>query len=251
MASPAISDVLASLEAVDSRESFAALLGKSCDILGYDNYAYTSINTETILRSKLSETIDDIMLIANIDSSWLEHYIGNNYSTIDPVILDSIKARAPIVWTEGYRADTLSSEEAQMMADARDFGVERGLSVPIHGPSGELGILCLYSGMQDQDFLTHFDETKHDLHLLAHYSHAMAQSKLRAVGVPKPVPLTAREVEILKWTAEGKTAWEIGSILTISERTVNFHLQNDMVKFGVHNKTHAAAKAMSYGMLSS
>ena len=68
-------------------------------------------------------------------------------------------------------------------------------------------------------------------------------------NIPKPIPLTDREVEILRWTAIGKTAWEIGSILKISERTVNFHLQNLMGKFGVHNKTHAAAKAMSIGLI--
>jgi DNA-binding CsgD family transcriptional regulator len=65
-----------------------------------------------------------------------------------------------------------------------------------------------------------------------------------------PIPLTDREVEILRWTVEGKTAWEIGGILKISERTVNFHIQNVMEKFGVHNKTHAAAKAMGMGLLS-
>ena len=112
-------------------------------------------------------------------------------------------------------------------------------------------MLCVYSDMPDHKFASHINETKHDLHILAHYSHSAAQSKLRSPDVPKPIPLTDREVEILRWTVEGKTAWEIGSILTISERTVNFHLQNAMVKFGVHNKTHAAAKAMSHGLLSS
>jgi len=52
----------------------------------------------------------------------------------------------------------------------------------------------------------------------------------------------------LRWTAAGKTACEIGGILKISERTVNFHVQNVMEKFGVHNKTHAAAKAMGMGL---
>jgi LuxR family transcriptional regulator, quorum-sensing system regulator SolR len=66
---------------------------------------------------------------------------------------------------------------------------------------------------------------------------------------PPPSLLTEREVEILRWTIDGKTAWEIGQILKISERTVNFHLQNVMGKFGVHNKTHAAARAVSYGLI--
>ncbi|MSO96839.1 MAG: LuxR family transcriptional regulator [Rhodospirillaceae bacterium] len=65
----------------------------------------------------------------------------------------------------------------------------------------------------------------------------------------KPTSLTDREVEILRWTIDGKTAWEVAKILKITERTVNFHLQNVMSKFGVHNKTHAAAKAMSFGLI--
>lgn len=250
MISPEISDVLASLENLDSVESFAKLLGRSCEALGYGTYAYTSLNTETILRSKLSDTVDDMMVVTNLDPSWMEHYIKENYSVSDPVVMDAIKARQPIVWTEDYRFDTLSSDEAQMMADAHEFGIERGLAVPVHGPSGELGMLCVYADMQDQDFQSHVDATKHELLLIANYAHSAAQTKLQRAGAPKPILLTDREVEILRWTAEGKTAWEIGSILTISERTVNFHLQNAMVKFGVHNKTHAAAKAMSYGMLS-
>ena len=65
----------------------------------------------------------------------------------------------------------------------------------------------------------------------------------------RPTSLTDREVEILRWTIDGKTAWEVAQILKITERTVNFHLQNVMSKFGVHNKTHAAAIAMSFGLL--
>jgi DNA-binding CsgD family transcriptional regulator len=82
------------------------------------------------------------------------------------------------------------------------------------------------------------------------YLHDAIQKALAVnEDIPKPIPLTEREVEILQWTAIGKTAWEIGSILKISERTVNFHLQNLMGKLGVHNKTHAAAKAMSFGLI--
>lgn len=245
---PEISDALGSLETLHTREAFEDVLRESSGSLGYDSYIYTSINTETIFRSKLTESIDDIIIVSNLDN-WLDHYVKENYANSDPVIIDSVKARSPLVWTEGYRSDTLTPDEAQMMGDAHEFGIERGLTIPIHGPSGELGILSLYSNMVDTKFLAHAEETKHDSHLLAHYFHSAAQSKLRPSETPKLTPLTDREVEILRWTAEGKTAWEIGSILTISERTVNFHLQNAMVKFGVHNKTHAAAKAMSYGLL--
>src|SRR6185312_7240148 len=95
------------------------------------------------------------------------------------------------------------------------------------------------------------DMTKYDAQVVAYHFHDAVQRKLKtALEVPLPVPLTDREVEILRWTVAGKTAWEIGGILKISERTVNFHIQNVMEKFGVHSKTHAAAKAMGLGFLS-
>lgn len=101
-----------------------------------------------------------------------------------------------------------------------------------------------------KEFLKVTEDSQHDVQLIAHYLHNEAQNKLkREVIVPKPIALTKREVEILKWTVEGKTAWEIGSILNIAERTVNFHIQNVMEKFGVHNKTQAAAKAVGMGFL--
>lgn len=36
-------------------------------------------------------------------------------------------------------------------------------------------------------------------------------------------PLTQREVEVLRWSAEGKSAHEITTKMGITERTVNFH----------------------------
>jgi len=61
--------------------------------------------------------------------------------------------------------------------------------------------------------------------------------------------LTRREVEILKWTSEGKSAWAVGRILSISEHTVNFHVQRTLTKLGVRSKYQAAAKARSLGLI--
>ena len=51
------------------------------------------------------------------------------------------------------------------------------------------------------------------------------------------------KVEVLRWTADGKTAGEIGQIMDISERTVNFHINNSLEKLGSNNKTAAVIKA--------
>ena len=58
------------------------------------------------------------------------------------------------------------------------------------------------------------------------------------------VSLTNREAEVIRWTADGKTSYDISVILGIAERTVNFHLNNVMVKLNSHNKISATVKAM-------
>ena len=65
-----------------------------------------------------------------------------------------------------------------------------------------------------------------------------------------PVPkLTAREKEVLNWTREGKSAWAVGQILSMSEHTVNFHLRNAMGKLNVSGKHMAILRAMSLGLI--
>jgi DNA-binding response OmpR family regulator len=60
---------------------------------------------------------------------------------------------------------------------------------------------------------------------------------------PKQVGLREREVQTLTWAARGKTFWEIGEILGLSKRTVEFHLENARRKLGVATRTQALIKA--------
>lgn len=55
--------------------------------------------------------------------------------------------------------------------------------------------------------------------------------------------LTARESEVLRWVAAGKSDAQIGAILRISARTVQKHLQNVYDKLGVESRTAAAMRA--------
>jgi DNA-binding response OmpR family regulator len=65
----------------------------------------------------------------------------------------------------------------------------------------------------------------------------------RSAVWPKQVGLREREVETLTWAARGKTFWEIGEILGLSKRTVEFHLENARRKLGVATRTQALIKA--------
>jgi DNA-binding NarL/FixJ family response regulator len=65
----------------------------------------------------------------------------------------------------------------------------------------------------------------------------------RSVVWPKRIQLGERELEALTWAARGKTFAEIGEILGLSRRTVEFHLDNARRKLGVPTRTQALIKA--------
>jgi DNA-binding CsgD family transcriptional regulator len=52
--------------------------------------------------------------------------------------------------------------------------------------------------------------------------------------------LTRREIEVLTWIAQGKTNDEIGTILGLSRRTAEKHVEHILHKLGVENRTTAA-----------
>lgn len=65
----------------------------------------------------------------------------------------------------------------------------------------------------------------------------------------RPLQLSPRETEVLKWTACGKTSGEISDLLSITEDTVNAHIKNACLKLDASNKTHATAIALMHGVI--
>jgi DNA-binding CsgD family transcriptional regulator len=57
---------------------------------------------------------------------------------------------------------------------------------------------------------------------------------------PKASDLSARETDVIRWVAEGKTNSEVASILGISHHTVRKHLERILPKMGAENRTGAA-----------
>jgi DNA-binding CsgD family transcriptional regulator len=79
----------------------------------------------------------------------------------------------------------------------------------------------------------------HRLLLLEERSHGPAPVSMEPLG------LSRREAETLTWVIAGKTNWEIGTILGISPRTVQTHLDRIYRKLGVETRAAAVACALT------
>ena len=81
--------------------------------------------------------------------------------------------------------------------------------------------------------------------IIRHRLNAVAERKVDSTELK----LTDRELEALTWVARGKSSADIAVILGISERTVNFHMDNAMRKAGVSTRVQAAVKCAMLGLI--
>lgn len=67
--------------------------------------------------------------------------------------------------------------------------------------------------------------------------------------VPIDFSLTDREAEALTWVAKGKSSTDIAILMKVSERTVNFHINNVIRKLGVATRVQAAIRCALLGLI--
>ena len=65
-------------------------------------------------------------------------------------------------------------------------------------------------------------------------------AKGRSIGEP----LSEREIDVLNWIATGKSDWQIGRILEVSPKTVNYHVENAKRKLGAGTRIQAVVVAV-------
>ena len=166
----------------------------------------------------------------------------------DPVMQHCRRHTWPIVWDQ----QTYTSQGlGELWEQQASFGYRTGIAMALHLPEGRHFALGVE---RDQPLPTDGGELTRlvaDLQLFAVHAQDAA---LRVMSPPPPAgerpSLTPRELEVLRWTMAGKTAWEVGAILGISERTAVLHVTNAMKKLGCSSKHQAVLKALRLGLIS-
>jgi DNA-binding NarL/FixJ family response regulator len=70
---------------------------------------------------------------------------------------------------------------------------------------------------------------------------ARARQNNRSTTIAMATRLTSRELEVLRWVAQGKRNREIAAIMNISPRTIQKHVQSILAKLCVETRGAAAA----------
>jgi DNA-binding CsgD family transcriptional regulator len=120
----------------------------------------------------------------------------------------------------------------------------RGLTLPLRPRVGESAFVGMAAEMELCPWEAQEKFLLRELRILANYFHSHIL-RINGCDSEADILISAKELDCLKWTAAGKTAWEASVILSISERTVRFHLNMAREKLNCATTTQAVAKAVA------
>jgi DNA-binding CsgD family transcriptional regulator len=135
-------------------------------------------------------------------------------------------------------------------------GLASGVFFPIHGAGGETGMLALNS--QHPNVVRTLGDRVYDVmakgHLLAYMFHEQVVRsgmlvETREDDEARREPLNERERDVLIFASKGLESREIGTMLGITERTVNFHFSKILRKLSATNRIEAVAKGVELGLI--
>lgn len=195
------------------------------------------------IRHPVPFTRPGIFIYSNYPKKWVRTWQKENFADTDPVIKYCQIPGRLLLWN-----DPVVTEGRRVFEAARAHGIHAGFSYSAMVKNRAVGILSMASGKSFEKI-----ELTQESHLKLQYLTDLALEALQRVKdismMVMNMELTRRELEILKWTAEGKTSAEISLILSISENTVNFHQKNMQKRFNAPNKTQVASYAAAIGLL--
>ena len=207
--------------------------------------ATQSLGFETFIMGGLpdpSQRLEQTVLLKHWPDEWYSIYTHGNYVRDDPVIWSCRRTVEPFLWSDAPYDPSANRRSHQVMCGAAEFGMTKGLCIPIHGLSGMESAVSL-GGLQPD--LT--PRARAAVHLMGVYAFNTTRRILQPGSDIKTPLLSAREREVMSWTAAGKSAWELSCILNISANTANKHISAATRKLNAVNKTQAVAEALRRG----
>lgn len=173
----------------------------------------------------------------------MAEYDRRNWVDSDPNLARAVVAEKPLSWS---REDTYSCTHQQSYLEFLHASpLKGGLLIPLSRRPGTISCVSVE---------THIERTLDER--IACAVMVIARSgllKAEALGLCPAVSadeshalraLSPRQMEVLKWAAEGKSNPDIAAIMDISERVVKYHMSEILQKLGVATRAQAISRIM-------
>ena len=229
---------LDTIEAISQLQSVSAVASVFQNAM--EAFGFTSMGINGLPPP--GEGSDPVILAERTPSGFRETYIEERFYSYDHICAHARVSCEPFRYSEApYRQ--AESEGHRRFTDAlATFGMGRGLIVPIGRPSNLPACVWLAgeSPALHQDMLWVIQSVA-----------LFAASKAQALSHPRRGTtrgnLTERQREVVRWVAQGKSAWEIGEILNISKRTVDEQAKQAALKLNARTRPQLVVNAIRAG----
>ena len=233
---PVALDFIDQLEKLSSAESVWSALLSFSTRYGFDHGALVDLPAP-------GQSIEETVLCVSWPDEWQRRYLAKDYVKRDPAVLHMMRSRDPYTWQDMLDCPDYTAPQRRVVHEASEFDLKNGFIVPLFGL--RTGTAMVTFAGSNTDLST---RERAELHLIAIYAHA----RIRALSPQRraymaPPGLSERERECLQWASAGKTDWEIGEILLISEKTANAHIEHAKRKYNVATRVQAVVLALRAG----
>ena len=205
-------------------------------------YGFANVFAGRLSMAMLSGLELDPFAFSNAPREFLESYLRDGHYANDPVFAHARLAERPFRWRDAMEGIT---DEQRAVVDAFAQGGHRfGLCVPVERRNGLLGTVVL--GRADDFALP--PEAWIEIETLSRTLFAAVHA-MRSTNTSAPIRLSQRQRDVLGLVAEGKTNWEAGQILGMSEYSVRDHLRKLAGALQTTNRTHTVVRAVQLGLI--
>ncbi|KQP12070.1 hypothetical protein ASF45_32210 [Pseudorhodoferax sp. Leaf265] len=184
-------------------------------------------------------------LLTNADERWKSVIMNRDLG----------QARAIVDWCKTHHEPIAWNAEAMPSLDALEGPANDGRMGRRHrwsqGVRDSLGVDGILTLSRSHPIGVEEAQRKRFMfRMLATKAHQRWLGHVRARTIAElPDQLSPREIEVLRWFADGKIAEDVATLLGIKLTTVRFHATNAARKLGAENTTSAAYRALVLGLL--
>ncbi|WP_209444935.1 LuxR family transcriptional regulator [Burkholderia plantarii] len=237
---PSLSSLLGNFVGLRQAKSMPAIfdiLAASIGQLDFDFCSYW-------VRGKSADGEWRTTALDTFSNTWIRDYLDSIENNADPIFREAIHACMPVKWSRLHYRKRRVLYRAAFRA-----GLCHGITFPFRGPNGTLSLFSVArrrGSISDGEVIT-LAMTLFPILAVAHDAF-VAQIAL-AAPLCSTAKLTSRERQVLIQASEGQTSVEIARTLMVTERTVNFHIENVLRKLKVKTRAHAIARANAIGII--
>ncbi len=185
------------------------------------------------------------LVFGSLDLGFVRKYWQGGSMFHDPMTKKTLKSNCPVRFSDIHTLKNLSKKAAKAVEIRMAYGMQDGIIFPL---KGRLNCFAMAGIHGDISKCSSSDLMVLEMLCIALYRRATTLYPLPELEYPaQGVRLTKRERQCLIWVARGKTSLDIAQILMITERTVQYHIENARTKLGAESRLQAvilAAKSL-------